>query len=159
LEASVDNPREWLQQNADRARLIEAVSDPDPRVRFWACRLLDHHELDNTVATRMLAAMTDKNKKVRAAALHTLGCEVCKPDGSESFPVDVVGVGVDALQNDRSLRVRRSAAAMLMWQHPMERRVRRAFSRVLRDESDPELLSKATRALGRDDQLRAAAAG
>lgn len=153
----MQNPREWLQQNADRARLIEAVSDPDPRVRFWACRLLDHHELDHTVATRMLAAMSDKNKKVRAAALHTLGCDVCKPDGSESFPIDVVGVAVEALQTDGSLRVRRSAAAALMWQHPMERRVRRVFCRVLRDESDPELRSKAERALARAERLRAPA--
>lgn len=143
----MDDTRQWLAANADRNGLLEAVSDPDPAVRYWACRLLDHHDLDRTVATRMLAAMSDPNKKVRAAALHTLGCEACKPEGGETFSIDIVGVLLDSIRNDRSLRVRRSAAAGLMWKHPMERRVRRAFHRVLRDETDPEMVSKAERAL------------
>jgi hypothetical protein len=71
------------------------------------------------------------------------------------FPVDVAGVTVDVLRNDRSLRVRRSAAAAMMWQRPMEPRVRRAFHRVLRDETDPELRSKAERALAYDQHCRA----
>lgn len=72
----------------DRAGLLRAVSDPDPGIRFWACRLLDHHELDAELAHRMVAALGDPNKKVRAAALHTLACAVCRPNGSECFPVD-----------------------------------------------------------------------
>jgi len=143
----VDNPRQWLAQNADRPALLQAVSHPDPAMRYWACRLLDHHELDDAVATRMLAALSDKNKKVRQAALHTLGCEACKPSDSESIPLDIVGISLEVMRSDRSLRVRRAAAAGLMWQHPMERRVRRAFHRMQRDESDPELLSKAERAI------------
>lgn len=147
----MDDRRRWLEQRigrrADQASLLEAVSHPDPAARFWACRLLDHHELDYAVATRMLAALNDPNKKVRWAALHTLGCEACKPEDSECFPVDVVAVHLDRLANDRSLRVRRAAAAGLMFQRPMERRVRRAFGRVLRDDTDPELRHKAERAL------------
>ncbi|HEY2174247.1 MAG TPA: HEAT repeat domain-containing protein [Mycobacteriales bacterium] len=104
----MEDPGLLLEPHADKATLIDAVSDPDPAVRFRACRLLDHHELDRSVATRMLAALQDPNKKVRHAALHTLGCEPCKPDGGECFPVDVAGVTVDVLRNDRSLRVRRS---------------------------------------------------
>lgn len=144
----MDNPRQWLEQNADRARLLEAVSDPDPAVRFWACRLLDHHELDLAVAARMVAAMSDPNKKVRHAALHTLACEACKPADGDCIPIDVIGIVLHTLRTDRSLRVRRAAAAAVMWQNPMERRVRRAFGRVLRDETDPELRSKAQRVLG-----------
>lgn len=147
----MDQRRQWIEQrlghSPDRTALLDAVSDPDPAVRFWACRLLDHHELDYVIATRMLSALNDPNKKVRWAALHTLGCEACKPDDSESWSVDVVGINVDRLRNDRSLRVRRAAAAGLMFQRPMERRVRRAFGQVLRDESDPELRGKAERAL------------
>jgi hypothetical protein len=56
----VDDRRRWperqLGRTADRSTLPEAVSNPDPAIRFWACRLLDHHELDYAVATRMLAA-------------------------------------------------------------------------------------------------------
>jgi HEAT repeat protein len=141
------SPRQWLVAHADRAALLRGVSDPDPAIRFWACRLLDHHELDAEVANRMLAAMTDPNKKVRHAALHTLMCEACKPDDGTCAPIDVVGVAIGAMRADRSLRVRRAAAAALMWQKPMERRVRRAFSRVLRDETDPEVRNKAERAL------------
>jgi hypothetical protein len=140
--------------SADRATLLDAVSDPDPKVRYWACRHLDHHELDRTVATRMLAALSDPNKKVRAAALHTLSCEACKPDDTSSWRVDVVAVTLAALGSDPSLRVRRSAAAALMWRWPLERRVRRAFHRVLRDETDPELRSKAERALAGDAATR-----
>lgn len=150
----MEDPGLFLEPHADKATLIDAVSDPDPAVRFRACRLLDHHELDRSVATRMLAALQDPNKKVRHAALHTLGCEPCKPDGGECFPVDVAGVTVDVLRNDRSLRVRRAAAAAMMWQRPMEPRVRRAFRRVLRDETDPELRSKAERALAYDQHCR-----
>jgi hypothetical protein len=43
----------------------------------------------------------------------------------------------------------------MMWQRPMEPRVRRAFRRVLRDETDPELRSKAERALAYDRHCRA----
>lgn len=153
----MENPRQWLSRHADKNTLLEAVSDPDPAVRYWACRLLDHHELDLVVAQRMLAAMNDKNKKVRAAALHTLACEACKPEGSECFPIDVVGVALEALRTDRSLRVRRSAAGTVMWQTPLEPRVRRAFHRVLRDETDRVLRSKAERALARAESLRTAA--
>lgn len=133
--------------HAETATLLRAVSDPDPAVRRRACRLLDHHRLDQAVAARMLAAVKDTNKNVRRAALHTLTCEACKPDDDDCFPVDVVGVAIDVLRTDPSVRVRRSAAAFVMWQRPMERRVRRAFGRVLRDETDPELRSKAERAL------------
>ncbi len=116
-------------------------------MRYWACRLLDHHELDATVANRMLAAVEDRNKKVRAAALHTLACEACKPEDSACFPIDVVGVVLERLRDDRSLRVRRAAAASVMWKNPLEPRILRAFRRVLRDETDPELRSKAEKAL------------
>ena len=147
-------PQRFPAEPADGTALLEAVSDPDPAVRFRACRLLDHHELDRSVATRMLAALQDQNKKVRHAALHTLVCEPCKPEGGECFPIDVAGVTVEALRDDRSLRVRRAAAAAMMWQRPMQPRVRRAFHRVLRDESDPELRSKAERALDYDRHCR-----
>lgn len=145
--------------SADRETLLGAVSDPDPNVRYWACRHLDHHELDRVVATRMLAALSDPNKKVRAAALHTLSCEACKPDDTSSWQLDVVAVTLQALRSDPSLRVRRSAAAALMWHWPLERRVRRAFHRVLRDEVDPEMRSKAERALAGDAATRAAREG
>jgi HEAT repeat protein len=140
----------------NRAELLRAVSDPDAMVRLWACRLLDHHELDAEVANRMVAALSDPNKKVRAAALHTLACEACKPDGSECFPIDVVGVAIQAMRDDRSLRVRRAAAGTLMWRRgPMEPRTRRAFHRVLRDEIDPGLRGRAELALSRADRARA----
>ncbi|GAA2757720.1 HEAT repeat domain-containing protein [Actinopolymorpha rutila] len=142
----MDSPRDRLAQ-LDRAALLEAVSDPDPAVRYWACRLLDHHELDTTIANRMLAAVEDRNKKVRQAALHTLACEACKPDDSACFPIDVVGVVLGKLRGDRSLRVRRAAAGLMMWKNPMEPRILRAFRRVLRDETDPILRSKAEKAL------------
>lgn len=142
-------------READRALLLEALSDPDPKTRHRACRLLDHHELDGTVAQRMVMALKDPNRKVRNAALHTLGCEACKPDGTDCFPIDVVGIQVEMLRTDPSLRVRRSAASGLMFQHPMEARVRRAFRRVLRDEVDPELRRKAERAIARTSQAAA----
>ncbi|HVX47110.1 MAG TPA: HEAT repeat domain-containing protein [Mycobacteriales bacterium] len=138
-----------LLDSADKAHLLDAVSHPDPKVRHYACRLLDHHELDADVAHRMVMAMSDPNRKVRNAALHTLGCEGCKPAGAENFPVDVIGLQVRSLRSDASLRVRRSAASSLMFQNPMEARVRRAFHRVLRDETDPELRAKAARAVAR----------
>jgi HEAT repeat protein len=143
--------RRAYSDSADKTRLLEAVSDPDPKVRHRACRLLDHHELDAEVAHRMVMAMNDPNRKVRNAALHALGCEGCKPAGSENFPIDVVGLQIRSLRSDPSLRVRRSAASALMFQNPMEPRVRRAFHRVLRDETDPELRAKATRAVSRRD--------
>lgn len=142
----MDSPRDRLA-HLDRAALLDAVSDPDPAVRYWACRLLDHHELDSTVAHRMLAALDDRNKKVRQAALHTLACEACKPEDSACFAIDVVGVVLEKLRDDRSLRVRRAAAASVMWKNPTEPRILRAFRRVLRDETDPELRSKAEKAI------------
>lgn len=140
----------------DKHALLQAVSHSDPTIRYTACRTLDHHELDDAVVQRMAAALSDPNRKVRHAALHTLTCAACKPPQGFGNGLDVVGAVLQVLRTDRSLRVRRAAVGALMWQSPMELRVRRAFHRVLRDETDAGLRSRAERAIAFADAHRRA---
>lgn len=58
-------------------------------------------------------ALHDPNRKVRAAAVHSLGCDHCKPEDACGTEVDVVGVAIQVLQSDPSGRVRRAAAGAL----------------------------------------------
>jgi HEAT repeats len=134
--------------------LREGLSHPDAVVRFWCCRILDHHPGDPLTQARLVAALSDPNRKVRHAALHTLVCAACKPDGCAWRQIDVVGLLVSALRTDPSLRVRRFAAGSLMHGRPSDRRTRRAFGRVLRDETDPVLRERAAFALAADDLHR-----
>jgi len=121
--------------------LLDGLRDGPPSVRRWCAKVLDHAPQDERVERALLAATHDRNRKVRKAALHSLACTACKPDGC--LTTDGVGHLVAAMVNDRSLAVRRAGAGVLMFgQLGRDDRVTSAFEQLLADD-DPILRDRA----------------
>lgn len=127
--------------------MIAWLSHPDWRIRRAAAIYADHHPDPNLLA-RLRLTLHDPKAKVRMWAVHSLGCEPCKPGGN---PIDPVPALVHALETDKAPRVRRMAAAMLSQQpgHRVVRALRRARTR----EEDPGVLAIVTWALATSERL------
>ncbi len=111
--------------------VMEGLSHPDWRVRRGCAIFADHHP-DPALLQRLKLTLHDPKAKVRMWAVHSLSCEPCKPGGN---PVDPVPAVIKTLLEDKSPRVRRTAASMLAFQ-PAELRVTRALRRALQSETD-----------------------
>lgn len=126
-----------------RASLLDAVLDgidhDDPQVRKWCVALLDHHGTERCVDP-LVGALEDQRAAVRRHAVHSVGCQSCKDD---PLDIDVVGLLVDRVEADPSVRVRRAAAHMLGNQPPDERAA--AFLADLVDSADDEKLRRNAR--------------
>jgi hypothetical protein len=113
------------------------------RVRRRCAQLLDDLTLTEETIDALQTALRDEHPRVRQAALHSLICEHCKPDGCAldvratamsmlndvSADVrtqavaafwlidgdDVVDILRNIAENDRSPRVRRGAAGLVEW--------------------------------------------
>jgi HEAT repeat protein len=116
----------------DAAR--EGLSHPHWEVRRWCAAYLDHNA-DARALQRLTLTLEDPKAKVRRWAVHSIACEPCKIGEN---PVDVDPLLIKRLTQDKSIKVRRMAAAMLAMRMP-EKRVGRALRRVLRDETDRKL--------------------
>jgi HEAT repeat protein len=117
-----------------RAALRAGLAHPDPAVRRFAARALDHVALeDETVEALVALIHAERIPKVRSAAVHVLACEGCKPKGC-SLSADVVGVLIDVLLNDPSADVRRQTLEGLRVAPPQER-VMAALHAALADRS------------------------
>ena len=114
--------------------VLLGLSNADWRVRRGCAMFVDHHP-DPGLMDRLRLTLHDPKAKVRKWAVHSLACDPCKPGGN---PVDPVPAAVRAL-DDRSLRVRRTAAWSLAAQSP-ERRSVRALRRALDSETDEKVL-------------------
>jgi HEAT repeat protein len=113
------------------------------RVRRRCAQLLDDITLTDETIEALQAALRDEHPRVRHAALHSLVCEHCKPDGcaldvrttaismlSDPSPDvraqavaalwlierdDLLDMLSDIAANDRSARVRKAAAGQVEW--------------------------------------------
>ncbi len=131
-----------LRAGGDDAKpaLLRGMHHPAWRVRHGCLRILDHTIVDDATRLAVLAALDDPHRKVRQAALHVLGCEVCKPEGYCGIEgVDIEATYLDIARNDRSRRVRRSAIASLMWRSTLDERVVDAMAEVLATEDDDDI--------------------
>lgn len=90
---------------------VTGTRHASPKVRRRSCQLLDDLALTPESVAALEACTTDADPRVRGAALHTLGCEHCKPDG---VCVDQRQVAERAA-GDRSAKVRRGVAMTLSW--------------------------------------------
>jgi len=144
----------------DRIRLArEGTAHPGWRVRRSSCRLLGEGPIDDLTRSRLVAvARGDAHRKVRAQALAALVVDSyathaparrAGPPGGGRY--DVVGLLLERLRQDRSLAVRRAAAAGLHLQVVVnairERRVRRGLARALGTGDDEARRRLATSAL------------
>jgi len=116
------------------------------QVRRWCAMALDRLA-DGESIRRLIPLLSDDNSLVRLWATHSLACDQCKAKGVEN-PVDVVPLLIDRVRCDKSIRVRRMAAAMLANHHPDERAIA-VFRAVLDGETDRKLRLHATFGLRR----------
>ena len=93
--------------------LLLQLRDADPKVRLLAAAGLDDVLATPEIEQALREAARDPDAKVRRAALHSLACGHCKPDGCLApAAIDIV---IDALRHDPSIRNRRWAAGITMW--------------------------------------------
>lgn len=90
---------------------VAGTRHANPKVRRRSCQLLDDLALTPESVAALEACTTDADPRVRGAALHTLGCEHCKPDG---VCLDQRRIAERAA-GDRSAKVRRGVAMTLSW--------------------------------------------
>jgi hypothetical protein len=94
------------------AALVEGLSDPRSRIRWWCVQVLDH--VPDPAATIAIARMLDDPvPRVRRNAAHALGCVACKPEWSGGLPPDVVARLQDLAENDANAKVRSEASLAL----------------------------------------------
>ncbi len=125
-----------------RAAAYRGLGDLDWRVRAGCADYMDHFA-DDRCALRLILTLHDPKRIVRQLATHAVGCHGCKP---APLTLDVVAPLIRRLDEDRSLKVRRQAALMLLFQPP-ERRITRRVHRLLREETDRRLHKHAGMAL------------
>jgi hypothetical protein len=106
FELLKDLPAEQLRQLA-----VTGTRHANPKVRRRSCQLLDDLPLTPESVSALEACTADEDPRVRGAALHTLGCGRCKPDG---VCLDQRAIAERAV-GDRSAKVRRGVAMTLSW--------------------------------------------
>jgi len=92
--------------------LVDGLSDPNPRVRWWCLQLLDHvpdHRAIGPIATML----DDPVPRVRRNAAHALGCAGCKPLWSGELPAEALAKLAAVASADPNPKVRAEASLAL----------------------------------------------
>lgn len=138
---SDDHEESWLafrnlNEMGDEAVLavLDGLSHANWRVRRGCALYVDRHPVPELL-DRIRLTLHDPKARVRMLAVHSLACEHCKPGGNPADPIPAL---INALKNDKAIRVRRMAAAGLT-QYADETRVARALRRALESEVDRRL--------------------
>jgi HEAT repeat protein len=144
IEARWEEALPYLNRSVTEAMadIIDGLSHPNWVIRKWCVALLDHHADAETVAF-LANALNDRHSDVRRLAVHAIGCDACK---TKALQIDVVGLLLERVRDDRSLKVRRAAANMLAVQQADARAVP-ALRSILEQEDDQRLCEKVRRAL------------
>jgi hypothetical protein len=102
-----------LPSDAVLAAATEGTASDSWRVRRACCRLLDDLPLTQSSVDALERCTSDPHPRVRSAALHSLGCDTCKPDGCA---LDMIGIYRRTLQ-DPSRLVRKGVVGTLTWKY------------------------------------------
>lgn len=128
--------------------LLRGLKHPAWRVRHGCLRVLDHTIIDDPTRDAVFKALKDPHRKVRRAAMHALGCEVCKPEGYCGIEgVDLEAVWLEIARNDRSSTIRALATGALRWQFSRAERVEETLRDILANDDNAEVRRRAARAL------------
>jgi HEAT repeat protein len=119
---------------ATLSAMKQAFNHGDWRVRRECVGYMDHHA-DETCVRGLIKALQDPNQKVRRNAIHSLSCDRCKPSPIAS---DVIPFIIGVIENDRSIRVRRSALSLLSGRKP-DPRITALLRKLLATESDVKM--------------------
>lgn len=142
---------EALPEDERRGAAIEGLQHPNPDVRRRCCQLLDDLTLTEESIAAMTAALDDPAPRVRAAALHSLACVHCKPDGCALDERALLERGA----RDPSPVVRDAVITPLTWRTALVQPwVVALLEDALRNDTSPRLRGLAAQALDRiRDQL------
>lgn len=127
---------------------IDGLSHEDWQVRRWCAVWMDHNA-DERALKRLILTLEDPKAKVRRWAVHSIACEPCKEG---EHPLDAVPLLAKRLREDKSIKVRRTAALSLL-QWATEKRVRRLLKGILENEDDPKIRRYATWGLRRPERF------
>jgi HEAT repeat protein len=92
--------------------IIEGLSDPNPRVRWWCVQVLDHVPDDRSIMA-IAGALDDPVARVRRNAAHALGCMACKPRWESQLPSEVASKLARTASSDPNEKVRLEAQMAL----------------------------------------------
>jgi len=123
------------------------LSHSDARVRRGCAEFMDHQGTDECVTTLGEVAREDPVPYVRRVAVHSLGCERCKPEPLQS---DTLSFLIERALSDASTRVRREAVSGLLFQPP-DPRAAAALRTIQNRETDRKLLGSVHYALKHHD--------
>jgi hypothetical protein len=101
--------------DAELQALVDGLSDPNPRIRWWCVQLLDHVP-DPLAVVAICTVLDDPVPRVRRNAAHALGCLLCKPAWDRSLPSDVLGRLTSMAAADPNAKVRAEARQALACQ-------------------------------------------
>jgi HEAT repeat protein len=93
--------------------VIEGLTDPNPRIRWWCVQVLDHVPDTRSIIV-IASALDDPVPRVRRNAAHALGCVACKPDWDGVVPVGVLDRLSQMATTDENDKVRREATYALV---------------------------------------------
>jgi hypothetical protein len=102
-----------LRDSMLRPAALSGMQDPNWRIRRTCCRLLDDLALTPESTAALERRLDDPHPLARRAALHTLSCKHCKPDGCA---LDVRPL-LERMAADSSRLVRRGIVLGLGWAH------------------------------------------
>ena len=129
--------------DAGMRAVLAGLAHPNPRVRRGCADFFDHHGTDVCVEALWQLACSDTVAYVRRAALHSLGCQRCKPSPLHG---DLVSILIDRALHDPNARVRREAISGLAF-HPPDERAASALASILQDTPDQHVRRLAHHAL------------
>jgi HEAT repeat protein len=104
--------RLWEGATTDNSAVRRGLAHPDPRVRAACAQILDHF-LDDAALTEIVDCLHDDNPRVRASALHTLGCDRCKEGTCRPGEPIILPEAIRMLREDPNPHVRTVAATTL----------------------------------------------
>ena len=115
------------------------------QVRRWSAVFADNFA-DGTTLQALTPLLRDPKAEVRAWAVHSLSCEICK-DGPN--PIDAIPLLLERIESDPNIKVRRQAVAMLAHHRTPDARVLVVFKKIMSEEKDRKLRLHAEQGLER----------
>lgn len=109
----------------------EGLKHENWQVRRWCAMILDRMANAESLR-RLVPLLDDPHRLVRLWAVHSIACDQCKGGNN---PLDVEPLLIQRMRSDRSVRVRRMAAAMLA-NHHYGSRALRAFRKLLEEPEE-----------------------
>ncbi len=132
--------------------LLAGLQHPQPKVRRNCVDIIDHggYGGDARCSEALLPLLYDPVPHIRRAVWHTLFCERCRDESKceidLSVELDQVALIIEIGLKDANLTLRRQLVGDLK-EHISDPRVQPALTKLLQEETDPQILVLAQQAL------------